>query len=184
MSIEQIGAIASLVEAIGSICGALALPIVIFIVAWWFRQPLLERMRQGNFEAKFGPLGFNFKADTTEVLPDAITENTEDQVLWQRTGHLWWLCSDLRSAIPMMIQGGKPQIIDSLKRVHHHAKRLNLGEPIVSKLREFRDLAINSDETYWTSDRRSFISHELAVIFNTIAQIAQKHDEKFEPDPE
>lgn len=179
----MIEAFGTFIAAIGSICAAICIPIIVLVFVFIFRRPvrqILENIGAGKLIGKWG----NLEIRHNEILPQAITESKETKIHWEKTGHLWWLGDDIRTAIGTVLYGHKPQIVDRLERVHHHAKALNLGEQIVSRFRILMQNAQNLDESYWTEGQRQSVAHELQILFNTIAQIAQANDPDFKPDPE
>lgn len=147
------------------------------------RQELINRLKTAGCEVDTSGFDWHSSGDFQQVIDD-ITRKTS-RIKWERTGHLWWFCSDITHA-KLFINSenaDRKQIVDWLRRVHHHAKHLGLVNQ-EEELRKLKEEAISSSNNDWTQNRRAEISRQLHNIFVAVADLVKASDPEFQSDPD
>src|SRR5882724_4142258 len=60
---------------------------------------------------------------------------TAQNIYWQKSGHLYWLSSDLMWTWMQVNTGNVQRMNHGLGKAIHHANRLGLGDPALSRLK-------------------------------------------------
>lgn len=104
---------------------------------------------------------------------------------WSKAGNVFWLCFDLLDAWNNLLNGSPKEMIDrALGQSCHHADEIGLNEAVRTKICQLRDTTQAYRETDWTPQKREQTAHEVKVMFNEVAQLAQKSDPGFKAHPD
>lgn len=168
----------------------LALPVVVlYLVGFRYFKLISERMSKVKWQAGIGSLSLTLPEPPSAAPPMKVEANTSN-IAWQKTGALWWLCSDMVTAGAFVAGSDSANnIAEMIARAHNHAEQLNLGKTIVDQLMRLKILAEGYSDTDWTKAKRSEVGHQLSRIFNTVAGLAVENQraidaEGFKSDPD
>jgi predicted nucleotide-binding protein len=149
------------------------------------RNALIQRLIEAGCSVKTIGNDWMKEGDFDGAIHEAMDGKSE--IGWDKVGHIWWLCSDLISAMNtvMTSQATRSDITNMLRRSHNHARALNINEStITNRLFSLKEEAIHSQESDWTQDKRHYVFDELTRIFNDIGQLAIKNTDNFKPNPD
>jgi hypothetical protein len=100
-------------------------------------------------------------------------------VNWKKTGHLYWLSSDLMWTWMYARDGNLPRMNHGLHKAVHHAGALGLTDPIKCRL-EALERANAGKERLSDSDKTAII-RELDEIISQIGKLAAGNQGDFNP---
>jgi hypothetical protein len=100
---------------------------------------------------------------------------------WQRSGHLYWLSSDLMWTWMQASNGNVPRMIHGLNKSVHHATAIGLNDSILSRLKAMQ-AAVGSKTNLTPSERQEHIQ-ELDAIISEVGKLAVGNQPDFRADP-
>ena len=100
-----------------------------------------------------------------------------------RSGHLYWLASDLTWTEMQVKEGNIPKMLHGLTKSIHHANAMNLGNPIVFRLNELYQTNAAKQAPLTEADKKDIIN-KLDDIIGFTGKLAEQHQGDFRSDPE
>ena len=99
-----------------------------------------------------------------------------------KTGHLYWLGSDLMWTWMYANAGNVPRMNHGLKKVVHHATSLRVGDPLLFRLKALQ--VANAGKQSLTAPEKAALIHELDEIISQVGKLAAQNQPDFKADPE
>lgn len=163
-------------EAISSICGVLAWPVVIFVIIMLFRVHLVRLLGRIEKGRLFGTeWGFTPLVQEDRQAP-ASGENKADQTTWNKPYDVFWLVFDIMTAAySLNLEDPQEQMTDSIRKALSHMLELGLDNTHVGRrLHHILKQAENSTKESWGQKKREFMHHELNAVFGELQQLIEQ----------
>jgi hypothetical protein len=102
-------------------------------------------------------------------------------VNWQRSGHLYWLSSDLMWTWTQATNGNVQRLIHGLKKSGYHANALGIDDSILSRLKAMQ--VANEAKPSLSPSERQALAQELDSIISEVGRLAVGNQPDFRADP-